>query len=157
MRGLTPYEATTPEDVILAREDEQQVEDLREQVRAAMRTVLDGRAMKIFTLHYVDGWQLKDISAALGISYYAVQFVVELGREQLRRLLTGAPRDKRKKLTLEQVAEIRRLHATGDWTYVALGERFGVSEAAVRKVVRGEHWKGCGEEEALASGLRVVP
>lgn len=157
MSELTPYEAATPEGAILAREDEQQVEDLRKQVWAAMRTVLDAMAMKIFTLHYSDSWQLKDISTALGMSYYAVQFVVAHGRGQLRRILTGAPLDKRKKLTAEQGAEMRQLYATVTWTFVALGERFRVSEAAARKIVRGKIWKGCGEEEALASGLRVVP
>lgn len=94
MGELTPFEAATPEGAILAREDEQQVEDLREQVRTAMRTVLDARAMKFFMLHYFDSWQLRDINAQPGMSYDAVQFVVAHGRQQLRRILSGALLDR---------------------------------------------------------------
>jgi len=45
------------------------------------------------------------------------------------------------KLVRAQVDEIRRLYATGEWTYKALGEMFGVSHAAIGYIVRGKHWK----------------
>jgi len=48
----------------------------------------------------------------------------------------------RSKLTAAAVAEIRRLHAAGGWTYVRLAACFGVGESAVRKVVCGLRWKG---------------
>lgn len=44
------------------------------------------------------------------------------------------------KLTREKVEEIRMLHATGKFTYVELGERYGVSEFAVRSAVQRKTW-----------------
>jgi hypothetical protein len=55
------------------------------------------------------------------------------------------------KLTSEQVMEIHRLHATGAYTQTELGRRFGVSEALIRFIVRGERWP---EEYELFHGLQ---
>lgn len=42
------------------------------------------------------------------------------------------------KLTADQVREIRRLHATGRWSYPKLAERFGLHPQNVGRVVRRE-------------------
>jgi hypothetical protein len=48
------------------------------------------------------------------------------------------------KLTAEQVEEIRRLYATGDFTQQVLGDRFGVDRAAIGFIVRGVNWAHLG-------------
>ena len=40
--------------------------------------------------------------------------------------------DKRRKLTPEQIDEIRRLYTTGKWTHRTLGTEFGVSKTMIR-------------------------
>lgn len=42
------------------------------------------------------------------------------------------------KLTADQVREIRRLHATGAWSYPKLAERFGLHPQNIGRVVRCE-------------------
>lgn len=46
------------------------------------------------------------------------------------------------KLTPEDVREIRRLHATGQYTYRDLAPRYGVSPEMVGYIVRGQSWRG---------------
>lgn len=46
----------------------------------------------------------------------------------------------RAKLTEAQVLEIRRLHATGLFTYVELGHRFGVHPVSIRLIVLRINW-----------------
>lgn len=46
-----------------------------------------------------------------------------------------------RKLSLEQVNEIRELYQTGKFTYKALGERFGVWLDTIGSIVRLETWK----------------
>ncbi len=48
-------------------------------------------------------------------------------------------RNPRAKLTAEQVIEIRRRYAEGE-TQTKLGMEYGVSQAAIGYIVRGEHW-----------------
>ena len=43
-------------------------------------------------------------------------------------------------LTEEQVREIRHLHATGLYTYKALGEMFGVTNCTIFDIVKGRSW-----------------
>lgn len=45
------------------------------------------------------------------------------------------------KLTAEDVIEIRRLHATGQWTMAALGRKFGVVYQLISKIVHRKIWK----------------
>jgi hypothetical protein len=45
------------------------------------------------------------------------------------------------KLTDEDVLEIRKLYATGKWTYPLLGDRFGVDKSNIGLIVRKLHWK----------------
>lgn len=47
----------------------------------------------------------------------------------------------RAKLNREQVEEIRRLYATGDYSQAAIGNMFGVNQTAIGFIVRGVHWK----------------
>ena len=42
------------------------------------------------------------------------------------------------KLTEDQVREIRRLHATGEWSYPRLAERFGIHAQNIGRIVRRE-------------------
>lgn len=44
-------------------------------------------------------------------------------------------------LTEAQVIEMRALWATGAWTQVALGKRYGVTNHAVGKVLHGQNWR----------------
>lgn len=45
------------------------------------------------------------------------------------------------KLTSEQVLEIRQLYDTGQYTKVALGQMFGVSDSNIRAIVFRRAWK----------------
>lgn len=44
------------------------------------------------------------------------------------------------KLTEDDVREIRRLYATGEWTQRQLGERFGVHFSNISAIVLGKSW-----------------
>lgn len=44
-------------------------------------------------------------------------------------------------LTEEQVLEIRRRYASGDTTYKALAQEYGMSHFTIGGIVRGESWK----------------
>jgi predicted XRE-type DNA-binding protein len=46
----------------------------------------------------------------------------------------------RSKLTAEQVLEIRRLYATGDYTQKQLGEMFGVTRTMIGDIVNRKNW-----------------
>ena len=56
--------------------------------------------------------------------------------------------DKRKhgtwgrKLTEGQVREVREMYAQGDLTQNEIGTRFGITQATVSKLIRGDRWKG---------------
>jgi hypothetical protein len=53
------------------------------------------------------------------------------------------------KLTEENVREIRRLYATGNFTQAELGLQFGVSKAAICDIVRRKTWKHIEEIEDI--------
>jgi hypothetical protein len=61
-------------------------------------------------------------------------------RDRKRRNSHG-DRHPEAKLTSDDVREIRRLHATGNFTQVALAERFKVSCPAIWKIVHNYKWK----------------
>jgi len=61
---------------------------------------------------------------------------VEKGRRANRR----GEKNGRAKLTEEKVREIRRLYTTGRHSQRELGERFGVIESHVGRIVRREVW-----------------
>lgn len=44
------------------------------------------------------------------------------------------------KLTIEQVEEIRELYATGKYTQEKVGEKFGVSQVMIGRIVRNKNW-----------------
>lgn len=44
------------------------------------------------------------------------------------------------KLTAAQVIEMRRLHATGGYTFRSLGQRFNVTDVLAHKIVRRQLW-----------------
>jgi len=48
------------------------------------------------------------------------------------------------KLTYELACEIRALHATGEWSYSKLAQRFGVSKPTIGDIVRGWSWPAPG-------------
>jgi hypothetical protein len=52
----------------------------------------------------------------------------------------------RAKLTEEQVLEIRRRHAAGGVTQLALGDEFGVTNALISYIVRRKIWSHLEEE-----------
>ena len=45
------------------------------------------------------------------------------------------------KLTEEQVAEIRRLYATGQYTQRKLGFMYGVAQCHISAITRGHLWR----------------
>lgn len=47
----------------------------------------------------------------------------------------------RAKLTKEQVLEIRRLYATGEWTYQKLADKYCVSYTCIKNIVKRYTWK----------------
>ena len=49
------------------------------------------------------------------------------------------------KLTEEQVREIRRLYATGDFSQTKIGKMFGVCYGNIGRIVRGDNWQHIGE------------
>ena len=53
------------------------------------------------------------------------------------------------KLSVEKAAEIRRLYATGQWSYPKLARQFGVWPSAIGDVVTGESWK------AVVEGMKA--
>jgi DNA-binding transcriptional regulator LsrR (DeoR family) len=50
------------------------------------------------------------------------------------------PKFQRRKLTAEDVAEIRRLYSTQGWLQASLAREYGVSQGHISKVVRGLQW-----------------
>jgi hypothetical protein len=56
------------------------------------------------------------------------------------RRLRGAD-NHRARLTEEQVREIRRLHATGEYAFAHLGRQFGIDDTYVARIVRHVAWK----------------
>lgn len=59
-----------------------------------------------------------------------------------RRVAVGFPgvSNPRSIVSAADAAEIRRLYATGEWTYPELGAKFGLRRAAVGNVITGNHW-----------------
>lgn len=52
------------------------------------------------------------------------------------------PRKQRKgKLNKEQVLEIKRLYATGEWTQKKIAEKFGVCRSNITLIINGYNWK----------------
>lgn len=51
------------------------------------------------------------------------------------------PAAEQRRLTAEDVAEIRRLYATGQWWQKTLAREFGVSQPQISKIVRGLQWQ----------------
>lgn len=65
-----------------------------------------------------------------------------LGLEKLRRELgLNVRRGSNPRLTSEKVAEIRAAYEAGEARQVELARRYGVSQALISQIVRGERWK----------------
>lgn len=45
------------------------------------------------------------------------------------------------KLTEKNVLEMRELYSTGEWTYAALGRRWGINASTSARVIKGRLWK----------------
>ena len=61
-------------------------------------------------------------------------------RPGARKTGAVAARNGRAKLTPEQVAEIRRLGASGAYSLAELGRRFGVHYGTIRRAIDGTYW-----------------
>ena len=55
----------------------------------------------------------------------------------------------RAKLTAEQVAEIRRIHASERLSHQKLAERYGINKSTAGRIVRGQLWAGYEDAEAI--------
>jgi hypothetical protein len=64
-----------------------------------------------------------------------MQHAVETGR------MPRGERQGRAILTEAQVLEIRRLHATGEFTQREMGERFGVTVQTISAIIRRTNWR----------------
>lgn len=53
------------------------------------------------------------------------------------------------KLSEVQVAEIRRLYATGDWTHRELARTFKIGKSAINDIIQEHTWKAQGKEALL--------
>jgi hypothetical protein len=58
-----------------------------------------------------------------------------------RRVILYGVRPGNTKLTLEQAKEIKRLHATGEYSTYRLGKMFGVAPVTAWHVIKGNNWK----------------
>ena len=58
------------------------------------------------------------------------------------------------KVTLLMAAEIRRLYATGKWSYPSLGRRFGITFQLIGKIVKGKTWHS---HPAIQRGIKESP
>jgi len=66
------------------------------------------------------------------------------------RLLHGTDwtgdKHKNRRLSADQVADLRRRHANGEFTYSSMARDLGVDVQTVRKAIIGESWKSIGEQ-----------
>ena len=64
-----------------------------------------------------------------------------LDRPPTPKRIARGEKNGRAKLTEDDVREIRRLHAEGGSSQRFLAAKFGVSQPAIRKILKGETWK----------------
>lgn len=77
------------------------------------------------------------VSMMLGSAQYLQQEVNRL-RAENAKLTKG---NNRKKLTAGEVARMRDMHRTGNYTITELAEIFDVHHATVGRTVRGVYWR----------------
>lgn len=65
----------------------------------------------------------------------------EPGNVRWVRQVAQTRNSRRAKLTLAQAEEIRRLHAAGGWSCVALGRRYGVGHSTIGYILQSKTWK----------------
>lgn len=83
-----------------------------------------------------------DWSHETGIPYGALwRRIYVSGWSAERALTTTTRRGRAKKLTEDDVREIRRAHDAGDASYAELAARHGVTVHTVRDVVRRKTWR----------------
>lgn len=93
-------------------------------------------------------WRTADNSRAV-ISLVDAYFDVRRARANIRLAAGGqperperrAPAGHQRKLTEEQVREIRSRYAAGDATQLSLAIEYGISQSAVHKIVSRQTWR----------------
>lgn len=92
---------------------------------------------------YNAGASCYQLSGKYGITKSTVQRAVNiaLGSEIRGRKISRGNDLPTAKLTPKLVSEIRMEHATGQFTYVDLGRRYGVDEGTVELAVKRKTWK----------------
>lgn len=66
--------------------------------------------------------------------------MLDMARKGRRKWDNRGERNPRARITREQAEEIRMLAALGERTNAQIGERYGLTESAVYKIVRGVAW-----------------
>jgi hypothetical protein len=83
-----------------------------------------------------------ELAEQYGVHHTTI-YMIRVGRKW-RNLPGGAPRIIRRKLSPEQVRELRRCHKAGEMT-IDLAKRFGISQGFVSQVALGQCYRSVGE------------
>lgn len=107
----------------------------------------ESRVPRMSSDSYLGRYLARDVRSELdGLTRHAdriTQRITEL-------LRGGSPR--RAKLSSDQVAEIRALHARGGVSFSALGAQYGVNPRTISRLVTGETWSRNGHRAPAEDG-----
>ena len=78
-----------------------------------------------------------------------IQDMMERGRRKQGSMPKGEDHHKAK-LSWEAVREIRRMYATGDYSWKELGKLFGVTKRSIGYIVQGRTWREQQDDEVAA-------
>jgi hypothetical protein len=115
----------------------------------ALAKLTEREVLAIREGYALGGVTYRQLAAQFGVTIANIRFIVT---GQYWKHVGGPIRSgqrPRAKLTEAQVAEIRRLYATWEFTLAELGERFGVSPATIGFAVAQQTWIGVGTAEEL--------
>mgnify|MGYP000443963359 CR=1 FL=1 len=112
--------------------------------RAATATLTEEQVREI-RQRWARGEQAQCLASEYGVVQMTIYTVVR--RKSWRHLPNETPqitrprRSSAAKVTIDQVREIRRIYAAGGITYRTLGRRYGITDSAVCRIVKGSNRK----------------
>lgn len=115
--------------------------------RAKISIALTGRKRKPFSEEHRAKMSAANVGRVVSEGTRAKMSAAKMGHivsEETRAKISAAVRGERRpqaKLTEDDVREIRRIYATGNWTYAQLAKRFNVGITTICDVVRRKAWK----------------
>lgn len=110
-----------------------------------------------------DVLEIRKLYAAGGISQYKLGKKFGLSQTQIGRLTRGlrwrhvsTEKIERadRKISPEDVIEIRRLYETGTISQAAIASHYGVFQSTISKILRGDRWSSLGHEPIKSPALR---